>query len=168
MKNKKLVYLLLFLTVVVWGMIFYRIFNYVNENSTPELSMKTKKISTDTAGVYMDTFNLILNYRDPFLGSNTIQRNDEGKKTNSVITAKKQDTKEVKSSTAKWPVLSYGGIVKNEGTKNMVIILNINGKSHLMKPGEVIKDCELLNVYRDSATVRFNGETKTVRYKSYN
>lgn len=124
-------------------------------------------MSTDTASIYKDTFNLVLNYRDPFLGSSNAQNNDEGKKTNYSIPAKKQEIKESKTSTAKWPVLTYGGIVKNEGTKNMIIILNINGKSHLMKPGEVINDCELLKVYRDSATVRFNNETKTVRYKSF-
>ena len=166
MKNKKLVYLLIALTVVVWGLVFYRIFHYVNENETPAVALKDKHAAGDKQGAYADTFKLMLDYRDPFLGNGSANDEDAEPKKNNDGHQKEKVIAEQKNTNINWPVLYYGGIVKNEGTKNMVIILNINGKSHLMKPGETVKDCKLLNVYHDSASVSFNNEVKTVKYKS--
>ncbi len=69
MKNKKLTYFLVFIVLVVWGMIVYRIFESVGGNDDDNLqatSGKMVKEPYNDFSIPKDTTHLLLNYRDPF------------------------------------------------------------------------------------------------------
>lgn len=67
MKNKKTTYLLLVLSIVVWGAAGWKVYNAFH--TQPEVPTVKKETKT----VLKDSISLLLNYRDPFLGKyNTI------------------------------------------------------------------------------------------------
>src|SRR5436190_1487204 len=73
MKNKKIVYLLLVVVVLIWGIIFYRIFSAVGapDNNTSNMNPTIEKSADKTE---VDTFNIDGNYRDPFLGTMQVEK----------------------------------------------------------------------------------------------
>jgi len=154
MKNKKLLYILIPGTLIVWGMIIYRIFKTVNteENLFGQyLEINTRQ---DNSNIN-DTFSINPDYRDPFLG-----------KTNKKVTDSKQTTKTIVPKIAKaaipWPSIVFGGIIKNQKSNKQLALVQINGQGYTMKPGEIINDVQLNKIYRDSIEVRFQKEKKFV------
>jgi hypothetical protein len=69
MISKSLIFLLGFITLLVWGLIIYRIINGINEanNNKPELrNQKPDEGSSYDYSQTPDTAHLLLNYPDPF------------------------------------------------------------------------------------------------------
>ena len=154
MKHKKITYLLLPLVAVIWGIIFYRIFSAVSPE--PILPVGGSILTSKTINTSIpDTFSIIANYRDPFLGK-VVQVKDSasGKvkppKTEKVVIPKQ------------WPSLSYGGIIKNQKSGKQFVLVNINGEGNLMKTGDEVSGIQLLKVYKDSIEVSFQKEKKVV------
>ena len=164
MKNKKLMYILLPLVIIIWGAIVYKIIsNYTGGNDTGIVlsDEKTKVLPVNIA----DTFSLILNYPDPFLKgeaqvynyTKTILPQANYNKT-TVNTAKTKENVQVN-----WPVIVYGGIIKNKGNNKTCSIIKINGVEYLMNVGGTYKDVTLIKVYKDSAIVQYKNIKKTIK-----
>lgn len=155
MKNKKILYLLLPLVAIIWGIIFYRIFSITG--SEPGLTVIGNILPGNTINTSVpDTFSIFANYRDPFLDK--------------VVTHIK-DTNSYKAKTPKvekivvplqWPVLSYGGIIKNQKSGKQLVLVNINGQGNLMKEGEEVSGIQLLKAYKDSVEVSFQKAKRVV------
>lgn len=63
MKNKKITYLLLIVSIVLWGFIGWKVYSTFNFTQ-PEIPIAKK----ETLIIEKDSISLLLNYRDPFLG----------------------------------------------------------------------------------------------------
>lgn len=89
MKNKKALYYLLPVNILVWGFAIYRIVSYGNETNSAAHTV-TGKIPEVFVMPVLDTFSLLLNYPDPFLknspnvkktfSANKIQHKETSKK----------------------------------------------------------------------------------------
>ena len=66
MKNKKYIYLLIPLTIVIWGLIIYKIVSYKGDGYE-SFKKEIKNNNTQDIIISDDTFSLFLNYPDPFL-----------------------------------------------------------------------------------------------------
>src|ERR1700679_1105735 len=70
MKNKKLTYVLGLAVLVIWGIIIFRAFNALADNSDDDKitinPITPKKESYNDEAIIKDTAQLLLNYRDPF------------------------------------------------------------------------------------------------------
>ena len=64
MKNKKVTYLLIVLTAVIWGTIGWKVYNAFKEDNVP-IAAKGERAMPQKES---DPIRLILDYRDPFLG----------------------------------------------------------------------------------------------------
>ena len=164
MKNKKVIYILLPLTLFVWGLIVYRIFfnQSKEENSFIPPIANVKK----TTQVKVDTFTLLLNYQDPFLKQARRKVNysdDENKPAVRPSALPKVEPQEEK--TIVWPSLKYEGFVRHISKDKALIIVGINGKSTLMQTGETINNIKLVQVYNDSITVNYEKQNKTIKKK---
>ena len=78
MKNKKLTSGLLMVVVLVWGLIFYKIFNAIGSSGKVAYNKSLDNDRKDTEMTNRDTFNIINNYRDPFLGSMAVEHIKKG------------------------------------------------------------------------------------------
>lgn len=133
MKNKKVTYLLLVLSIVLWGIIGWKVygaFNYIQ----PEIPTIKKEVVTNKK----DSITLLLNYRDPFLG-----KYSSGNIVKDTIPAKRilvaaSPTKKIEPVV---PQIQYKGII-NIGKVSMAI-LQKDGKVLTIKAGEEIDGFKL-------------------------
>lgn len=133
MKNKKVTYLLLVLSIVLWGIIGWKVygaFNYIQ----PEIPTIKKEVVTNKK----DSITLLLNYRDPFLGKYC-----SGNIVKDTIPAKRilvaaSPTKKIEPVV---PQIQYKGII-NIGKVSMAI-LQKDGKVLTIKVGEEIDGFKL-------------------------
>src|SRR5258708_1692147 len=103
MKNKKVVILLLVLTAGIWGTVIYRIFKTVHKKDRVQIKAAESK---SNFSYLPDTFSIVADYRDPFLGKRAVME-----------VPKKTSSGPVKPKPApvvniiKWPAISYAGII---------------------------------------------------------
>lgn len=128
MKNKKSIYVLLPLVLLIWGAIIYQFFSYSN---TELATIPTQDFSAKPLKIKMrDTFIIKINPRDPFSGE---MINDEM----ATKSTKKKSIKQQKViEEIVWPQIQYKGVVSDNKDKVKVYMVIINGKTHLMKKGQ--------------------------------
>ncbi|MES2285427.1 MAG: hypothetical protein V4547_07040 [Bacteroidota bacterium] len=163
MKNKKLLYILIPIVLLVWGIIIYRIFNVVNASNSNEV-LKSAIIENVNNESLIDTFSIHPNYRDPFISKRAKKPTSENKAVSPIT--KPSLIKKV-SNTApisdKWPSIVYNGLIKNEKSNKQLALVQINGQSNILQIGNVAEGVELTKIFRDSIEVKFNSEKKFIK-----
>jgi hypothetical protein len=156
MKNKKMIYLLGLVVVIVWGIIIYRIIEAAvgsDDTVLPNSTKVVKELYNDYTTT-KDTSHLLLNYRDPF-----------GLKKQADTTqyiAKRSHRAQVFKPVINWSFIKYSGYIRNPGTKKIIAILSINGKNVMLTEGETSGNVKLLKNMRDSVKINFNGNVKFI------
>ena len=156
MKNKKSIYILLPIVLVIWGSVAYQFLSFSkNEEKSKENSAFTFK---PIAIKPRDTSSINVNYRDPFLGKMY------SNKTKSVST--KRSTQATKPELPKTPMILqtilYKGIVSDTKDKTKVFMLIINGRTFLMKKGDTENEVLLKEGNRESVIVKNKGTLQTI------
>jgi hypothetical protein len=159
MKNKKLTYFLGFAVLVVWGLIIYRIIGTVDngDDTAATAPVLTKKEPFNDYAVPKDTTRLLLNYRDPF---GLVPFKDTVKAVSHKRTARNIIIAAVPAMN--WGFIKYSGYIRNPGSKQLIALVQINGKSADMREGDVVDKVKLLKNMQDSVKVLFNGKTKFI------
>jgi hypothetical protein len=157
MKNKKNIYILLPVVLLVWGGVLYQVFSFsktdeILENTSIDLNIKPFKLKERTP------FAINVNYRDPFLGKRYV--------TQEAVPSKKKTTKIKKESKLEeviiWPSIIYKGIVSDTKDKIKIYMLYINGKMYLMKKGETENEVFLKGGDKESIYVKYKGNLNLI------
>ncbi|GET22011.1 hypothetical protein [Prolixibacter denitrificans] len=156
LKNKKLIYLLLPLVLLIWGLIFYRI--YTNLHGKQVNSSFRKQVTKE-----IDVSNneekpeLSLNYPDPFLKSvsgKTVEKQAGNQRSNS------------QSQAVNWPMITYRGMVRGEKSKAKVMgFLCVGTKDLLVHKGDVANELTVLRIAKDSIQLENRGEKRWFRVR---
>ena len=145
------------IVILVWGFVFFQLFgsfftspNYAKEKENTIISIEEVK---------KDTFLIVADYRDPFLGNRAQSKkignsNNQARKISRKIAAKKSDKP--------WPSLAYNGMIKNNNSKRRVGIIKLNGKEYLIKEKDIVEDVTILNISKNFVKLRFQREIKTI------
>ncbi|TJY37397.1 hypothetical protein [Pontimicrobium aquaticum] len=150
MNNKLKTYVLLIIVIGVWGLIGFKVWSNFNPD-IPEAKAKNLNVSfSPKANVKIDSFSIQETKRDPFLG--TITKKLE----------KKANTKIKKSVPFNWIPISYQGIITNQGSKQQIFIININGQQLLFKKGQTINEVSLIQGNAKQITVRYKNRQKRI------
>ncbi|HET6227837.1 MAG TPA: hypothetical protein VFF27_16250 [Bacteroidia bacterium] len=156
MKNKKMLLVLIAGTLIVWGLIIYKIIAGIHSDDDSIVLQHAETVIKEET--LPDTFSIDPTYRDPFLGK--IQNRevvyDEQPAQPRVV------SKPIVTPTAAWPTVAYHGIIKNSKLKKEMILLEVNGQEHMVKIGEIIEGILLSKAYRDSVEVQFSKEKKII------
>ncbi len=158
MKNKKVVYFLLFVVLLIWGIIFYRIFSTVggaDDSGSYTGTMNDNSMDKNVP----DTFNINGNYRDPFLG--TMQADKPVVHYSAPKTPVVKEEKMIQPLA--WPAIVYGGMIKNKQSNKQLVLVQINGQNNLMMVGNTVDGVQLLKIYRDSLEVSFQKAKKWIK-----
>jgi len=155
------------LVLVVWGNIFYQIFGIVSsddddqaddQNVGPVVKNEIKK----------DTFSIIADYRDPFLGRQSAIKNpvvpDNGakKQPSDNKKEKKEKKEEQVIPNLKWPQMVYSGLVINKKSSDVVGLLSVNSKQFLVRKGQMVEGLTVGNISSDSITIVMGENIKTL------
>ncbi|MBP2832825.1 hypothetical protein J8281_11570 [Aquimarina sp. U1-2] len=168
--NKKILnrVLLVFL-VVIWGIVFQKIFKFFGNSSDQEdLAFKIQPIVPPKNNFSKDTFNMSRISRDPFLGKVSFSKRKQVASTKVKVPPTHQRTNRSKSkiaSVASWPKISYHGYVKGVKSTSELILVRVNNTFKKLHEGEYWEDLKIQKVYRDSIIVKRNKVYKTI-YKS--
>jgi hypothetical protein len=149
LKGKKWTYILLPVTVLIWGLVGYSIYDGLKDDGLDELASTNAPPPAVISGD-ADTFQLFNNYRDPFLSN-------LHKSSQPSISTKRDNTPKLPNKgaaiakaaaplTNDWPVVQYAGIMKNQSSSTALVLLNISGKVYTLKQGDVAEGLKLLAV----------------------
>ncbi len=161
MKNKKMLYILVPLTALLWGMIIYKIMNAVN--GTGEAVFQPLSVDVQQSEMISDTFTIEANYRDPF---NSKEVRKVSIQTNSLLQNNNIQTKnkiEKPVVSVSMPNVVYMGMIKNQKQNKQIVMIQINGNINNMIVGDKIDGVELVKIYKDSVEMKFNKERFFVR-----
>ena len=168
MKSKNLRLILIVLTIIIWGIIIFRIISYVQKpkmkiGSDQQISFEKSKFENK------DTFQIVANYKDPFLSKaknissyqNTSSDNSNPNKPSATETTY---LKEIKKEVS-WPGISYNGVIFNPKSQKQTGILSINNKNILVMKGNTYENIFIEMIFQDSIRVIYQKEIKTITKK---
>lgn len=132
MKKNFITAFLSILTLTIWLIVFYRVFNRNNKVITvTEESVKNNVVSRDT---------LLLNYRDPFV-RNIVKLSSKKTSVTEIITP---------------PTFIYKGLIKSR--RGTLLIIN----DTLIYSKDRIDNYRVVKIYKDSIIVKKGGQTHTI------
>jgi len=151
MKKNTKTYVLLLAVLGIWGVIGYKIVATINP-SKEKKAQNITQVTFNPKGVKeRDTFSLILDYRDPFLG--TIKR-----LTNTKIVKKKATPKVVIPKR----IIQYTVFIANKSSRPTVFFITIDGQQQMMSINDVHQKVKLVYGTKEKIKVKENGVLKTI------
>lgn len=148
MKNKRLTYILLPAALIVWGIIFFRVFKFTQpeeeESNLPFVLSPKKALITKE-----DSLTLQLNYKDPFL-KNTLSYSSDVETELPKENTASVSVEKPKANSVFWPSIKYFGLVKKKGADKEIGLISINGQSHIVSKGQALEGLLVKEFYRDS------------------
>jgi hypothetical protein len=161
MKNKKMIYVLSFALIIVWGLVISRVVGAASgggDDVLPANSSNIKKESYNDYAITKDTTRLLLNYRDPF---GLVKQKD------TTVAAEKRHhigTLPIKPAF-NWGFVQYEGYIRNPDSKKILTLVSVNGKNEMLEEGEIKDQVKLIKNLVDSIKISFNGKTKFITMK---
>lgn len=159
LKNKKAIYILIPLNIFIWCYLGYSIYSGLKEDDLPEISNNSSTIKLDELKDSVN-YKLSLNYKDPFLrerekskiysSNGSSNNNNHSNATPKTIPVKVPTVAVVKPLTE----IKYLGLVKNNTTGNSTALLTVNGKSYLVKKGDVVEGISIKNISNESVELK--------------
>ena len=156
MKNKKNLFILLPVVLLIWAIVIYQFFSFSSSNveqiaTTTEYDLKPILIKE------RDTFSIDVNYRDPFLGKMYAPHTAKPK----VKRIKPMAIVKIEPPVI-WPTIIYKGIVSDNKEKIKIFMLIIGGKTCLMHIGSVENEVALTDGDRESVYVKYRGKLNLI------
>ncbi|OFY93715.1 MAG: hypothetical protein A3K10_17235 [Bacteroidetes bacterium RIFCSPLOWO2_12_FULL_31_6] len=143
--------------ILVWGFVFYQLYTYFFSKPSIANQETTYRVNEDE--IKRDTFSIVANYRDPFLGAKTSVTN-EAIKTNNYTSNKTVTSSKI--TTDLWPSIEYHGMIKNNNSNKRVGIIKIDSKEFIVKEGDEKYDVKIIQIDKEEIKVRFQKESRTV------
>ncbi len=139
----------------LWIFIIMKIYNaYYSDEKTDPVELKTTV--NEKLKIESDTFSIVANYRDPFLGETTRKPILSQKPK---VPEKKKEEKPI----LPWPTVTYGGMIRNQKTNQQLALITVNGNSEVVGPGTSYKEVEVLKIFKDSVQLAFGNEKRFIR-----
>lgn len=134
------------LVLIVWGIIGFKVVKTLSPQPEAVASFSPTTSFTEPVGK-RDTFALLSDYRDPFLGTLPPSQRTPPKKPVPQKAVPKKN-------------IVYSGLVSQ--SDNVMFFVSIDGQQHIMSKNQKIDDVSLLSGNENSIRVRYNGITETI------
>jgi len=145
----------------IWGYVALKMLDYFNAEDQTIVNVIPQNSPLESL-FKKDTFNLYLNYEDPFLRSRAkAKSNYSAHKSHgggSII--KKTQTVKPIEVVKPWPPIKFNGLMKSSNSNSALGIINIGSQSHLVRVGDFVSGLKILSITANNIQVDFNGEVK--------
>lgn len=146
--------MLLGLVLAIWGIIGFRILGVFSPEreavvAVDKLNFKPKEI------VEKDTFSILADYRDPFLGTLSVAK-------------KKTAASKPKQPAVAFPNIVYTGLITDQQTKANIFFVTIAGKQFLMQKRGMENEVTLISGNGKNIKVRYKEKLKTIPLQGAN
>jgi len=149
MKSKKAQRILLFCVLVVWGLIFYRIFIYFKKDD-PIIPQLARSMQAENNRM-SDSLILLLNYTDPFHLSKPLSLPMYNRKQASSTISKVIATNI--EGFLKVPDFIYKGCIYNQVKHKYTGIILSNQTTSFITEEDSIQSWEIAKIYKDSLLI---------------
>jgi hypothetical protein len=149
MKNRKSLYILIPLVIVVWGLIFWRFFSATNSDPKPNFSFQDKSYAKDTSAL---SFDIKADYPDPFFWNKSSYLNpvEKESKNNNIQSFAQASISNMQDK----PNLKYFGCIVCENRKTGLV--EINNKKYLVKENSKQENLIIMTIWEDSLIIKVN------------
>ena len=160
MKNKKQVFFLLPTVALVWGLIIYQVINGASSDNPAYKPVNKATASANPVTSTDEPYTLVLNYDDPF-GKISKPRTKKSVKPKAKP-VKKKVVKVVKPEIdlSKY---KYQGMVQNAGSKQKIALVLVNDQMKMVKKGDLIDECKVVEIGKDAIQIKLNKDTYTIK-----
>jgi hypothetical protein len=163
MKNKKSIYILLPFVVIVWGLVFYQVYNFINRDSEDKWFDRPVFSTQQQEKLINDTFNLILDYPDPFINrqvlpsslSNEQKENKVSRSGSKILNGKLPEKKELE--------IAYKGFIRSKENNSRLEILVIDGKPYFAKKQIDDFGIKIESVWNDSILIAIDNKKRILK-----
>jgi hypothetical protein len=160
MKSKVTSWILLPVVLGIWGTIGWKVYvSMRGDESNGPVIVKEELVQQKRND--RDSFVLLLNYRDPFLGKTDLH---EAKKDRTVSNQPmKAEVKKTDLALKQWPAIRYSGLVKRTSDQKSVGFLNVDGRSEFVQTGMILGEIRIGKIWKDSVEVYWEKDRRVVR-----
>ncbi|WP_124981838.1 hypothetical protein [Nonlabens xiamenensis] len=150
LKSKKSLFVLIPLTLMIWGIIGYQIYDGLNPELPPleQVDQSRFRESEKEKAVLQP---LKVPIYDPFLGTRYTPKKTKQTIAKSSVINKKE---------VNWPSINYLGFIKKKDGKRKVAALQINGQVLTFEPRQTIDSIQLLSATSGYAELKYQGTLK--------
>jgi len=161
LKNKKAVYILIPLNLLIWGFFIYRFYSAYSNSGIPLSETKENAIKIDLQKDSI-TYALKLDYKDPFLKETKRERilNSSNFNINPQrqINQNTRPKQFIDTPPKLLPDVKYLGLIKNNNTGLSTALVTVNGQSKLIRPNETIEGLVFKSFNKDSLVAKWGKE----------
>ena len=172
MKNKRLLYVLLPAVLLIWGLIFQRIWAAAEGGSEGGETAVSPASQSTAPAVRSGPPKLLLTYADPFRVTAEKAARNLGEPASSAASfARPAATAALNFPVAPapvavapvvWPALKYLGFINNPRQNSRIALLAINDQEMMLKAGDNRQGVVVASIFPDSVQITFQGKNKTI------
>lgn len=164
LKNKKAIYILIPVNLLVWGFLAFKIYSALNETDAGLANAKTTtlKVHSLTDSV---TYKLVMDYKDPFLKDVKPDRQLQNSQpvSNAQVQPKSTPPKPAPVIPKQLPEVKYLGLIKNNTSGLSTALVSVNGQSRLIKQNESVDGIVFKSFNKDSLVAKWGKERIVAR-----
>jgi hypothetical protein len=160
MQNKKMVYILVPFVVIIWGLIIFRVYDFIDNKDIIQ-AQPVRKFDSVIAFNPLDTYNIKTRRFDPFLQNNKVKEvliEEEPREFN--FEKPEMDFSQYFHKIA-WPEITYSGSIENSGIKNRIGLLKLGNQQILIREDQNILGIQVIKIYNDSIILNLSGDRRT-------
>jgi hypothetical protein len=161
MKNKKTTWFMLPFVLAIWAVIGWKVYAMIKSDPTALSPVQENGSGKTAEKIIPDTFELVADYRDPFLGEVVSKAKGGDRQLRIAAPPVKKDT--VRKQAVGFPKLVYFGLVKRNSDQRGVGFLSVDGNSNFIKGGEQIGNVSIGKLWKDSVEVMMGKERRVIR-----
>jgi hypothetical protein len=162
-KSKKSLYFLVPFNVLLWGYVAFKVYSAFNEEeeSLPaEQSVSLAKLKKGDSIIYKPA----LNYPDPFLKEEPKHRlSHNTPATNAPKSAPPVVQQKTVSNVPSTLDIKYLGLVENKTSGSATALISINGRSSLVKKGQVLDGLTIKSISSDRIEIKMGKENIVIQ-----
>lgn len=159
MKNKKSIYILLPLVLLIWGILGYRLFSFFGNEEEPIENDLTFQVQ-NTTNKAPDSVKIVVDYRDPFSGKLSNGNNSNKLKTSNLRKPKIETV--LNNMEENKPIIVYRGLVSDTKDKNKVFMFSVDNKTYLLEKGQTENDIKVISGDTKQITLLINKKKEVV------
>ncbi|HXA01795.1 MAG TPA: hypothetical protein VNW99_07405, partial [Cytophagaceae bacterium] len=113
-----------------------------------------------------DSFALLANYRDPFLGDvPRLVMNRMNKSSDRIKIGNPQEKEKNIDKPVDISFILFYGIVNNPSTKKKIALVSLNNKQYMASEGETIEEVSFIKNDKDSVLISYNKKSFYIKRK---
>lgn len=136
--------------LAIWGILGFRILSAVNPKDSLGSTHTTLSDFKPTAPKVRDTFSILANYRDPFLGTQPKSK------------LKVSPLKKITAAPIVKRSINFTGHIRDQKSDQVIFFVNIDGQQHMMSLKDEVDGVRLLKGDEDQITVFYENRRETI------